>query len=140
MNAPSVYEIARLQAKTAQFLHTCFPEMAPNRTERGLRVLEETLELAQALGVTQAQALRLVEYVYARPAGELEQELGGVALTLGAAALAAELDLGHCWETEVDRVLGRIEQVRQKHQYKHSQGIVASGCSSDLGLCEGPAP
>ena len=127
MNAPVVSEIARLQAKTADFLHTCFPDVALNRTERGLRVLEETLELAQVLGVPQYQALRLVEYVYARPAGDLAQELGGVAVTLGAAALAAELDLGRCWETEVDRVLGRIEQVRLKHQYKQSQGIVAGG-------------
>lgn len=127
MNAPVMSQIGRLQAKTGQFLHACFPDVALNRTERGLRVLEETLELAQVLGVPKDQALRLVDYVYARPAGELDQELGGVALTLGAAALAAEMDLGRCWETEVDRVLGRIEQVRSKHRYKQSQGIVAGG-------------
>lgn len=115
----------RLQAKSETFVQACFPGSIVEPVERGLRALEEMLELVQAVGVSQEQALRLVAYVYARPVGEVDQELGGAALTLSAVASAVGLDLGQCWEVELDRVLGCMDQVRAKHAVKKTQGIVA---------------
>lgn len=49
---------------------------------RSLRVAEEAIELAQAHRIPKAQMLQLVENVYARPHGEVAQEIGGVMMTL----------------------------------------------------------
>ena len=45
--------------------------------ERGMRSLEENLELAQTLGVSWIEAYDLWEHVHAKPVGVIEQELGG---------------------------------------------------------------
>lgn len=49
---------------------------------RGLRCAEEAIELAQVCEVPAEQLHKLIDYVYARPKGIMQQELGGVALTL----------------------------------------------------------
>lgn len=75
--------------------------------ELGLRLAEEALEAAQAAGVDVAQMHRLVDYVYARPVGVLEQELGGVGLTALALASAAGLDADRAEQCELERVLSK---------------------------------
>ena len=49
--------------------------------QRGLRLLEEAIEAFQACGGDADMAHKIVEHVFAHPAGELGQELGGVAVT-----------------------------------------------------------
>ena len=61
----------------------------------------------------------LVDYVWSRPIGEPEQEVGGVMVTLAAYCLAADLDMHAAGETELARilqqeprgVLGGVEQL-----------------------------
>lgn len=66
--------------------------VADDHRERNHRFLKEALELAQSLGCTAEDAHVLVEYVYGRPAGRPEQEVGGVMVTL-AALCGAHVDL-----------------------------------------------
>lgn len=80
--------------------------LAAGREERNHRFLEEALELVQACGCTAEEARQLVEYVFARPVGERDQEVGGVRVTLAALCQAWNLDIQECGETE----LARIEQ------------------------------
>lgn len=75
--------------------------------ERALRLIEEAVEAAQAAGINSVMAHRLVDHVYSRPAGELEQELGGVGLTLLALASAAGMDADHAEQQELNRVLSK---------------------------------
>lgn len=97
-----------------------------DRYERGRRFLEECLELNQALGVTREDALRLVDYVYARPIGDPGQELGGVAITLLALCDACNLD----FEFELRRELYRIELKTVEHFQKRQAAKAEAGVSS----------
>lgn len=119
----------RLQRRTDAWLAACFPEQMPieqHREERGLRLVEEAVELGQAIGITREQAHRLVDYVFDRPVGEVRQEIGGVALTLSAVASVSNASVEECWHDELSRVMLRIEETRAKQQAKARQGIVAA--------------
>jgi hypothetical protein len=101
----------------------CFgPTISNDRTIRNHRFLEESMELVQALGCTASEAHQLVDYVFGRPVGEPEQEVGGVMVTLAALCSANRLDLDECARIELTRVWGRIEQIRMKNagKPKHS--------------------
>lgn len=74
---------------------------------RGIRFMEEAIETAQAAGCDQEMIHRLVDYVFARPVGQLGQELGGVGVTVLALANAAGLDADAEERAEVDRVLAK---------------------------------
>lgn len=97
----------------------CFGEhSAHDRTERVHRYLEESLELAQALGCTESEVMQLVRYVYSRPRGEVAQEIGGVMVTLAALCAANSCDIAACGEQELARVLTRIKEIRAKQARK----------------------
>lgn len=91
---------------------------ASNPLIRNYRFLEEALELVQACGATQQEAHQLVDYVYGRPAGEKEQEVGGVMLTLAALCLAQGLSMADAGEKELARVWTKVEQIRAKEKMK----------------------
>ena len=107
------------QDRVGKWAQTCFgPEIAGDREERNHRFLEESLELVQSLGCTQAEAHQLVDYVYNRSSGEPAQEVGGVMVTLGALCLANDLDMMANGETELARVWTKVEQIRAKQAAK----------------------
>lgn len=103
---------------------------AGNPQERIRRFLEEALELAQAVGMGAGEAHAMVDYVFARPVGEVHQEVGGVSVSL--LALCENLGLSaHAEEVrEVTRVLA-LDPValRAKQQAKHGAGV-AGQCSA----------
>ncbi len=72
--------------------------------ERGPRVAEEAIELAQAMGVDVGALHRLVDYVYARPAGTPGQEIAGTMVTLYAAAACVGADADAEYDKEVARI------------------------------------
>lgn len=76
---------------TRAFGTTC----AANLRERVARVLEEAMELAQAEGLSLPEALTLATYVFGRPLGEPDQEVGGVMVTLLAYAAVRTVRLGY---------------------------------------------
>jgi len=63
--------------------------------ERIRRFLEEALELAQAVGLDQEAAENMVEYVYARPTGHINQEIGQVGVSLLALAEHLHINAEH---------------------------------------------
>jgi rubrerythrin len=111
------------QERVDRWLHACFtPEICADRIERNHRFLEEALELVQSAGCTQSEAHQLVDYVYGRDVGEMEQEIGGVMNTLAALCLAHGFDMMKCGDTELARCWTKIDKIRakQKAKPKHS--------------------
>jgi hypothetical protein len=60
----------------------CFgEEHMLDRKARALRLVEEAIELAQAMEVPEQQIQKLTSVVYKRPVGEPAREIGGVFVT-----------------------------------------------------------
>lgn len=80
---------------------------ATSLPQRGIRLLEEAVELAQACGCSTDMAHKLIDFVFSRPIGKIEQELGGVGVTLLALASAAGHSADGEEAAEVARVLAK---------------------------------
>lgn len=118
-----------LQQRVQPWLMACFgKEIAGDRQERNHRFLEEALELVQACGCTAHEAHQLVEYVFGRPVGEKDQEVGGVMITLAALCLANDLNMHEAGERELARIWTMVEKIRAKQaaKPKHSPLPAAS--------------
>lgn len=112
---------ANLQDDAATWVKTVFgSDWLASKEERGCRVLEETIELAQAMGVSRDQAHMLVDQVYNKPTGEIRQELGGVMHTLLICHASCNINASETilatmkdvWQRE------RIETIRKKQHGK----------------------
>lgn len=102
----------------------CFgASVANNKAERVLRFIEEALELAQALELSQEDAHRLVTYVFNRPKGEPAQEVGGTMVTLAALCAVTDLDMQKSGEEELSRIWFNMPAIREKQIYKQHQKI-----------------
>lgn len=107
------------QQEVDRWLIACFgEEIARDKIERNHRFLEEALETVQAGGCTSSEAHQLVDYVFARPVGELHQEVGGVMNTLAALCLACDLDMVECGKVEIARCWTKVEKIRAKQAAK----------------------
>ncbi len=107
------------QSRVKDWLLACFgEEIAKDIVERNHRFLEESLELVQSLGCTESEAHQLVEYVYNRNIGEVNQEAGGVMVTLAALCEAAGIHMQLAGETELARIWTKVEQIREKQAAK----------------------
>lgn len=108
-----------MQESVKDWMLSCFGEtIAADKVERNYRFLEESLELVQSLGCSKEDAHRLVDYVYDRPQGDINQECGGVVVTLAALCNANNIDFWDAGEKEVLRIWGKIEQIRAKQASK----------------------
>lgn len=107
------------QERVHPWMMVCFGEMVSgDKEERNHRFLEEALELVQACKCTREEAHQLVDYVYGRDEGEINQEVGGVMVTLAALCLAQGFDMHEGGETELSRIWTKIEQIRAKQEAK----------------------
>lgn len=107
------------QHRVGTWLEACFPpEVRRDRQERNHRFLEEALELAQANGCSREDALALVEYVFHRPVGEPQSEVGGVLVTLASLCSALGIDMDEAGDRELKRNWDRIELIRAKQAAK----------------------
>ncbi len=101
----------------------CFGhEIAHDKQVRNYRFLEEALELVQSCGCTKLEATQLVDYVYGRPAGETQQEVGGVMITLTTLCNAHDIDVVAESENELMRIWSLIDKIRQKSLNKPKFG------------------
>src|SRR5215471_6065006 len=99
---------------------------ASSVTQRSLRLLEEAIEAFQAAGGDEAIAHKLIAFVFARPAGTIGQELGGVAVTtlLLAAAAGLSADDEEC--REIRRVLSKpLKEFTDRNASKNAAGFLA---------------
>lgn len=97
-----------------------------NRAIRGLRTLEESAELAQALEVPRDIALKCIETVYSRPVGEPQQEIGGTLLTTVVLCESMGLDPEELLERELRRVLKKSpEHFAKRNREKLELGLDA---------------
>lgn len=111
--------ITSFQKRVESWLRACFPIVVwSNRAERTHRFLEEALELAQANGCSREDALALIDYVYARPIGTPDLEVGGVMVTLAALCSASEINMDEAGNGELKRNWDRIEIIRAKQAAK----------------------
>lgn len=109
------------QSRVGEWMLECFGAIvSADHAERAHRFLEEALELVQSIGCTRAEAAQLVDYVFSRPCGEPNQEVGGVELTLSALCNAIGLSKLESGETELARVNQPhvIHNIRQKQATK----------------------
>lgn len=107
------------QEGTWAWLIECFGRtLANHQAERNYRFLEEALELVQALGCTKAEALRIVDYTFDRPAGEPKQEVGGTLISLAALCTANDIDMHAAAKIELMRCWDNIAKIREKHRNK----------------------
>jgi hypothetical protein len=127
------YREAR-QQKVADWCAAAFGEgQAASIEQRGIRLLEEAIEAYQACGASADMAHKMVDYIFARPAGTIGQELGGVGVTTLALANAAGLSADDCEAKEVARVLAKpLSHFTARNQAKNNAGfraaaILASG-------------
>lgn len=112
-------EVTSFQEKVERWLEACFPaEVRGDKDERMHRFLEEALELAQANGCSCDDAHALVEYVFGRPQGQPEQEVGGVMVTLASLCSACGINMDEAGDSELERNWQRIDVIRAKQQAK----------------------
>jgi len=108
-----------LQSRVAPWMEACFgPEISNDHLERGDRLLEEVLELLQSGDYPIERAAAMIGYVWSRPKGEPEQEVGGVMLTLAAYCLKQGIDMHDAGEKELSRVWTKVEKIRSKQAVK----------------------
>ncbi|WP_010339408.1 hypothetical protein [Sphingobium yanoikuyae] len=112
-------KITSFQERVEAWLRACFPiAVWSDRAERTHRFLEEALELAQANGCSRDDALALVQYVYDRPIGRPDLEVGGVMVTLAGLCSASQINMDQAGDRELGRNWDRIEQIRAKQAAK----------------------
>lgn len=106
----------------------CFgAEHVSNPRIRGLRMVEEAIELCQALDVPKDKVLMAVETVYSRPVGDAEQEIGGVLMTVAVLCESLGLEQEGLMERELTRVLAKSpEHFAQRNQEKLDLGLDAA--------------
>lgn len=113
------------QEKVRAWVIKCFGlEIADDVQERNNRFLEEALELVQATGCTAQDAHALVDYVYGRPIGDREQEVGGTLVTLASLCAAIGIDLEEAGNIEIERIStsDMIKKIRKKQESKPHLG------------------
>lgn len=121
------------QKRVAAWMQECFgPEITSDKIERADRFLEEALELAQATGWSADRGHALVDYVFARPVGEIGQEVGGVMVTLAALCNVFEVDIEAEAKREVDRITQPdvILKIRAKQAAKPTGSALPSAGAS----------
>jgi hypothetical protein len=107
------------QSRVKPWMMACFGwKIAGDKLERGDRLLEEVLETLQSGDYPEDRVDALKRYVYARPKGEMPQEVGGVMVTLAAFCLAHDIDMQAAGETELARIWTKVEQIRAKQAAK----------------------
>lgn len=71
------------QKRVDAWMDVCFGSVIKaDVVERCDRFIEEALEFVQAAGYSAERAHALVDYTFGRPQGEINQEVGGVMVTL----------------------------------------------------------
>ncbi len=115
---PTMVGYYELQARCDGFLREAWPNSPIQAHVRAFRALEEVIEINQVLGITRQKAHELVDQVFDKPVGELEQEAGGVAFTIVSLFSALGINMIHSGLGSVNEAYGRIDKIREKNKLK----------------------
>ena len=99
-------------------VQTFGPQTPDKRGARGLRFIEEALELVQATGLTAEKCHQMVDYVFGRPVGEVRQEIGGTFFCMLMLAQFEGIDADDALEEEIGRAWSKQKAIREKHAAK----------------------
>ena len=102
-----------------EWMLKCFGKtIARDTLERNHRFLEEALELVQSKGCTKDEAHQLVDYVFSRPVGDPEEEIGDTLLSLAALCTASKFSMEKCAIQGLLKATKKTEQIREKRANK----------------------
>jgi hypothetical protein len=133
--------MSSFQARVYEWMKDCFKKPDALLPEhRAFRFIEEALELVQAVGTSRAEVLRVVEYVYGRPAGQDAQEIGGVMVTLAGLATSRALILNDCADEELSRCVINLERIRAKDLTKPQRSPLPGFVNDAITKPEGTLP
>jgi hypothetical protein len=111
--------VKAFQSGVDAWMDVCFgATIKADVQERCDRFIEEALEFVQAAGYSAERAHALVDYTFGRPVGEINQEVGGVMVTLAAMCNTIGVDIGSAAETELARVWTKVDVIRAKQAAK----------------------
>lgn len=97
---------------------------ATNIKQRATRLLEEALELFQAVECPKELAQKSVDVVYSRPPGHIRQEIGGVSITLLVLCEAVGIKARHAEIIEWERICSiPIEEFTKRNKEKNDLGL-----------------
>jgi NTP pyrophosphatase (non-canonical NTP hydrolase) len=117
---------AGAQAKMGEWVRSRLGDNAMRAHERGMRFLEESLELAQAVGVGEVSVMNLTRFVFSRDKGVVAQEIGGVGTTLLALSESQGIPMMEAIQAEIDRIYSLpMEKFRKRQQLNAEAGIGA---------------
>ncbi|WP_331326476.1 hypothetical protein [Methylobacterium fujisawaense] len=115
------------QEQMRRWIGRILGEGALHPHERVERLLEETVELAQAERLPAERIGGIVAHVYAKEPGEPAQEVGGISTCLLAYCAATAVSADACERAELTRILGKTpEHFRARHQAKVDAGMARS--------------
>lgn len=121
------------QERVQPWMLECFgAEIAADTAERNHRFFEEASELVQANGMSRSEAHQLVDYVFDRPVGEFNQEVGGVQVTLAALCLSRDSDMHAAGEVELARIWTKVDQIRAKQAAKPKHSPLPAAPAANL--------
>jgi NTP pyrophosphatase (non-canonical NTP hydrolase) len=110
---------AGFQSNVDAWMDACFGDaIKADVQERCDRFIEEALEFVQAAGYSAERAHALVNYTFGRPTGEINQEVGGVMVTLAAMCNTLGVVICAAAEAELARVWTKIDKIRAKQAAK----------------------
>lgn len=116
---PQAEPATSFQTRVDAWMDVCFGQVIKaDAQERCDRFIEEALEFVQAAGYSAERAHALVDYTFGRPQGEINQEAGGVMVTLAAMCNTLGVDIDAAAETELARIWTKVEQIRAKQAAK----------------------
>lgn len=107
-----------------RWAHKTFGDIALRRDERAMRFVEEAIELVHAEGLPADTVRKIIDRVYARPAGDVRKEIGQAQLTLD--CLAQNIGIGTYPESlrEWERIKAiPKEEWDRRHSAKVALGI-----------------
>lgn len=113
--------LKNFQSEVRKWAVECFgQEVCDDHVERNQRFAEEAIETIQAFGCTEEEVMQVVRYVFKRPAGDREQEIGGAMLTMATLCIASNIDMFGCALKELARVKqpGTLLKIRAKQAAK----------------------
>ncbi len=120
----SRYVSAGYQKRVEAAHNALFHDDPTDIAERNARSFEESIETAQAFGMTEDEAIALVKYTFSRPVGDPAKELGAKVLTAFSLGVVAGIDVMAAAEADLEKLQRpeTIARIRAKRSTRHGRG------------------